>query len=269
MKHRTLCVAIGIGVVTVFQACASSELVGARVPVVPRQIIDLSPMITEDLPVRVWGQKALKDFGFSETTQFRLIQATDPLYVSNAYWTLMNHAGPHVDAPNHLERNAKGVDAYELTSLVGPIKLIDVRGTPTDQPIAITELDGRDIRLGDVVIMLTGYAAPGKSDEIPAYRALSKEAADYLAGIPVKAFGTDGLSVDSFQALYAAIGAGKKGYEALAPVHHALLTQGIATIEQLTNLEALVGVERAVFVGLPLKVRDGDASPIRAAAFVY
>jgi kynurenine formamidase len=39
--------------------------------------------------------------------------------------------------------------------------------------------------------------------------------------------------------------------------------------EQLVNVEALVGQDHAVFVGFPLKVKDGDGSPIRAAALVY
>src|SRR5262249_11530752 len=114
------------GVLAFGSACAPPGPKATGMPTVPRQIIDLSPTITEDLPVRIWGPKALKDFGFSETTEFRLVQATEPLYVSNAYWTLMNHAGPHVDAPNHMDRNAKGVDAYDLATLVGPIKLVDV-----------------------------------------------------------------------------------------------------------------------------------------------
>jgi kynurenine formamidase len=234
----------------------------------PRQIIDLSPTITEDLPVRLWGRRALKDFGFTETTQFRLVQRSEPTYVSNAYWTLMNHAGPHVDAPNHLERGAAGADSYRLESLVGPIKLVDLRGA-ADQPIAVGELKSRGIQAGDVVIAFVGYVPPTNPEEIPAFRALSKEAAEYLTQIPIKAFATDALSVDSFREIYERMGKGMKGYETLAPVHHAFLTQGIPAVEQLTNVDALIGVAEAVFVGLPLKVKDADGAPMRAAAFVY
>lgn len=233
----------------------------------PREIIDLSPTISENLPVRVWGQRALRDFGFGETTEFRLIQRNVPLYISNAYWTLMNHAGPHVDAPNHLQRDAGGIDSYDLAKLVGPIKLIDARGSSIDDPISVAELNLNDIRPGDIVIVLTGYTAPGPG-EIPAFRVLSKEAAEFLAEIPVRAFATDALSADSFRDFYRRMEQGSNFiYEDL--VHHSFLSRGIPIIEQLVNVEALVGLQRAVFVGLPLKVKDGDASPIRAAAFVY
>jgi len=35
------------------------------------------------------------------------------------------------------------------------------------------------------------------------------------------------------------------------------------------NLEALVGLQRIVFVGFPLNVQGGNGSPVRAAALVY
>jgi kynurenine formamidase len=40
-------------------------------------------------------------------------------------------------------------------------------------------------------------------------------------------------------------------------------------VEGLANLDALLGERKLVFVGFPLKVPDGDGSPIRAAALVY
>jgi kynurenine formamidase len=74
-----------------------------------------------------------------------VISGTDPFYFSNSYYTLFNHGGPHVDAPNHLEIGAKGIDSYNLEALVGPIRLIDVRGGKVDDPISI-DGDGSPIR---------------------------------------------------------------------------------------------------------------------------
>jgi kynurenine formamidase len=90
-----------------------------------------------------------------------------------------------------------------------------------------------------------------------------------LAAVPVRALGRDGLSVDSFQRIYNLMAQKTEGYEALAPVHAAFLAPGIPVIEGLVNVEALLSERKAVFAGLPLKVRDGDGSPIRAAALVY
>lgn len=60
----------------------------------------------------------------------------------------------------------------------------------------------------------------------------------------------------------------EREYRALAPVHHAFLTRQIPVIEGLRNVEALLDVNTALFVALPLKVPGGDGSPVRAAAFV-
>ena len=119
------------------------------------------------------------------------------------------------------------------------------------------------------MLLLTGYTPPANADDLPTYAYLSKEAAGYLAELPVRGLGTDGLGVDCIRCFFSPDAAGKTGYENLLPVHHALLPLGIPLFESLVGLEALVGVDHAVFVGFPLKVKDGDGSPIRAAAFVY
>jgi hypothetical protein len=60
----------------------------------------------------------------------------------------------------------------------------------------------------------------------------------------VKAFCTDGLSVDVW-------GLGGLPYE--ESVHHVFLERGIPIIEQLTNVAALVGMRRSIFVGFTLE----------------
>lgn len=244
-----------------------SRTAAAGVPV-PREVIDLSPTITEDLPVRMWGHKPLSDFGFSDSTQFKHIEGDKPLYVANSYLTLFNHAGPHVDSPNHLARGAKGIDAFPLETFVGRLQVFDFRDRPEDQPLARTEFEGKGIAAGDIVIAFVGYRAPTEPDRIPSYAYLSPDAAEYLATIPVKLFGTDALSVESFRRLYE-LGPDVTGYEDVAPVHHAFLSRDIPVMEQLVNVEQIVGRKDAIFVGLPLKIANGNGSPIRAAAFIY
>ena len=51
-----------------------------------------------------------------------------------------------------------------------------------------------------------------------------------------------------------------------ALVHKACLDLNITHIESLCNLEALLGEGPFTFIGLPIKMRDGTASPIRAVA---
>jgi kynurenine formamidase len=48
--------------------------------------------------------------------------------------------------------------------------------------------------------------------------------------------------------------------------HLACGERGITHIECLWNLEAVVGNGRFTFIGFPLRIRGGTASPIRAVA---
>lgn len=233
-------------------------------PPIPTQVIDLSPVVTEDLPVRFWGHRVLSLFGFSDSTAFRHVEGENPFYYQDSYLTLFSHAGPHVDAPSHMERGGAGIDAFPLATFVGPLRVFDLRAGPVTEPIARSEFEGKGIQPGDVVVAFVGYEPPSGREDFPSFRYLSTEAAQYLAGIPVRLFGTDALSVDG-----ATASPGTMGYEANAPVHYAFLTHGIPVIEQLVNLEQALNAKNPIFVGLPLRVAGGNASPIRAAALVY
>ena len=52
------------------------------------------------------------------------------------------------------------------------------------------------------------------------------------------------------------------------PAHKTLLPQSIGVYENLTNLDKLVG-KKFFFVGAPLRLTGGSASPVRALAIVF
>ncbi len=235
----------------------------------PSRIVDLSPLVTEDLPLRTWGKKMLTDWGFKLTNEFEDVRAEEPLYVVNSYWTLSNHGGAHLDAPNHLEKGARSIDQYSLEELIGRARLLDFRTSPPDEPISLKEIEQTEIQAGEIALLMVGYSGPVGDNELPSYAYLAKDAAEYLASLPVKAFGTDALSVDSVVRMNEALAEGATGYEGLAPLHRAFLGRDIPVFEQLENLEELVGLENTVFVGFPLNVEGSNGSPIRAAALVY
>ena len=74
---------------------------GSEVPV-PSEVIDLGALVTEDLPQRMWGKAFLKQMGFTKPNAFEVLRWSFPVEGgnvsgSNAYYTLFNHGGPHVD----------------------------------------------------------------------------------------------------------------------------------------------------------------------------
>ena len=235
----------------------------------PSRIVDLSPLVTEDLPLRTWGKRILTEWGFKLRNEFEDVGSEEPLYVVNSYWTLSNHAGAHLDAPNHMEKGARSVDQYSLDELIGRARLLDFRTSPADEAISLREIEQTAIQAGEIALLMVGYSAPVGDDELPSYPYLSRDAAEYLASLPVKAFGTDAFSVESIVRVYEAIEEGATGYESVAPLHRVFLGRDMPVFEQLENLEELVGLENVVFVGFPLKVQGSNGSPIRAAALVY
>jgi arylformamidase len=232
----------------------------------PVRIVDLSSTITPDLPVRVMGQAALTAFGLVESTEFKEIAGDVPTYYADTYLKLLNHGGAHIDAPAHMERGGMDIGEFPLETFVGRLRVIDLRALPAAEPIAKSHFQNQGIRPGDVVIAFTGYHPPTGTTEWPSFKYLSREAAEYLATIPVRVFGTDAVSVDCFAPPPRAV-----GYEQVAPVHHAFLSRQIPIIELLENLEQVVGRADGVFVGLPLKIIGvgGNASPVRASVFFY
>jgi kynurenine formamidase len=249
-------------------SCQPSAASDVSTPPLPAVVIDLSPTVSPDLPIRSVGPALLRALGYRESTSFETVEGTGALYYRSTYVTLFTHAGPHIDAPGHMLRNGRTLDTYSLDTFLGPMRVFDLRDHPSDQPrhggIPREVFEGSGIEPGDVVIAFVGYRPPLGDDDLPAYAHLSPEAAAYLAGIPVRLFGTDAPSVDGGDAPAEAMGT-----EALAPVHHAFLSRGIPVVESLANLEQVVGVSNALFVGFPLRIENGEGSPIRAAAFIY
>jgi kynurenine formamidase len=77
-------------------------------------------------------------------------------------------------------------------------------------------------------------------------------AAQYLADKRIKMVGVDTLAVDVFGS-------------ADNPAHHVCLGNKIPIVENLDNLSKMSN--RGFFAALPLPIKEGSASPIRAIAF--
>jgi len=235
----------------------------------PHEIIDLGALVTEDLPERVFGKALLAALGNTrpnsfEVINFELEKETGTVSGSNAYYTLFNHGGPHVDAPNHLELG-RGVDSYPIEAFMGPLKVFDVRRFPKGRSVPPEVFEG-SVGSGEVVLIFTGYTPPPTDEAFPETIALTREAAEYLAEIPVRAFGTDAFSVGNLDA--GPIEA-KTGTARALPIHHSFLSRGIPIYEQLFNADQLLGKEKLYFVGVPLNIRDGDGMIVRPVVFVY
>jgi kynurenine formamidase len=119
----------------------------------------------------------------------------------------------------------------------------------------ILQSSAPEIKANDFVLFHTGWSQLWGS---PAYYSnfpvLNEESAKYLASFHLKGTGSDTISFDPSDSTD-------------LPVHHTLLAKGMILIENLVNLERLPK-SGFIFSCLPLKIKDGDGSPVRAVGII-
>jgi len=95
---------------------------------------------------------------------------------------------------------------------------------------------------------------------------LTRAAAEYLAVIPIGAFGTDAYSAGSRDSRPVVA---DSDVARAAPIHEAFLAVGIPIYEQLFNVNKLIGEANAYFVGVPANIENGDGMIVRPVALLY
>jgi kynurenine formamidase len=166
------------------------------------------------------------------------------------------HTGTHVDLPLHfLGEGFADTVTMPLQSFMGQAIALE-RLEESGQDLTVPDLAGVSIQPGDIVLFRTGWdrrmgTPEFFQDEWPGIEPVLMEE---LIARGAKAVGGDLASVDS----PAAIAAG-------APAHKLAARAGLPIFEGLVNLDQLIS-QRFYFIGLPLKIEGGEASPIRAVA---
>lgn len=183
---------------------------------------------------------------------------------SNTKLTLATHVGTHVDAPYHFHAGGATVDNMPLQRYMGPALLLDLRKLAKEQtPIALSDLQqagGQPAALrGQIAVLFTAWAehesgGPRFYSQGPY---LSTEGAEYLARCAVNAVAVD-FPIDKHPPT-------PRSTIRDFPVHRLLLGQGIPLIENLINLDKLVG-RRFELWALPIKLKGGDGAAARAVA---
>ena len=233
----------------------------------PSEIIDLGALVTEQTPEEHWGEAILKKMNFTESNSFDVLARTfGPVSVSNSYYRLFNHGGPHVDAPNHVGLGG-GLDSYPVEAFAGPLKVFDFSHLPIGRSITKKMLIDLPINAGDIVLTYTRFSLSESGEEWPQAIALDYEAAKYLAALPIRAIGTDALNIESMTDRSPV--PTDNEIARVIPGHYAFLSQGIPVFEQLVNVDKLLGKKNMFFVGAPLNIKDGDGMMVRPLVLVY
>ncbi|MCB0534639.1 MAG: cyclase family protein [Lewinellaceae bacterium] len=256
-KHRQLNLQTVFIILTiVFNSCNTDSTSNNRGTAVSgcKEIVDLGMLITEDLPERIIGKAAMDHMGWEKNNEFDVRHwefptgDADTIKGSDTYFTLFNHAGTHVDAPNHMNAGG-GIDSYPLDAFIGPVKVFDVSAYSEEHPVPKTVFENK-VSAGDIVIAFVNYNPAQPRHENPGFSThLSEEAAEFLAGLPVRAFGTDAASAGAS--------------------HPAFLPRKIPIYEQLINVDKLLGKDNMLFIGVPINIQNADGSFVRPVVMVY
>jgi len=235
----------------------------------PKEIVDLSPRLTPSSACELIGRRTCDFLGIPPHDPFTPVVPADPNHSYGLMtFTLLSHAGAHLDAPGRLLRNGALADQVPLGRLYGPARLWDLRWHDRHTPLQITDLSQLPaVEPGEILLLFTGYTPPAP-DDWPVYTWLSPQAASWLAHQHIRALATDMPSIDSFQQGAQLLDRNRPPEEVWA-AHLPLFEAGIPVIEGLVHLDALEDQSRITFVGFPLAIPDRSGAPMRAVALVY
>jgi kynurenine formamidase len=162
-----------------------------------------------------------------------------------------------MDAPRHFLPDGACLDSQDLSVCVGPARIINLVPIQPRQSITPDCLGdvGAEIGPGDRLLLRTDWyrrhGTPAYRDELPR---VSRELAQWLVDRQVTLLGVEPPSV-----------ADVNNRQELTEVHEVLLRGSVLIIEGLAHLDQLQ-TDVVELVALPLKIRGGDGSPVRAIA---
>jgi kynurenine formamidase len=225
------------------------------------EIVDLSQEIFTGMPV-FSGLPEVKITVHASHEQWDGITDSDVVSPAVNRLELGEHTGTHVDAINHMARQYRGqsIDTMPLTMFYTEGICLDLSHKRLRELIAPADLERAlsearlEIKQGDTVLLYTDhYRRTFGTDEWPNGPGVSVDTARWLGRQKIAAFGVETMSPGVV-------------HVSNGEVHRICGELGFTHYENMINLYQLIGRGRFRFIGLPLKIRGGTGSPVRAIA---
>ncbi len=174
------------------------------------------------------------------------------------------HVGTHLDAPSHMLADGRTLSAFDLSAFVFDAHVVDLRGLDPREAVGVDAMpDSGDLADADLLVCRTGWETHWGTERYRDHPYLTAEAAAWCAehGLSV---GLDTFSPDPTpSADPAREGAGEPTDQ---PAHDELLGAECRIVENLRGLEKVPATFE--LVAYPLRIAEGDGSPVRAVAHV-
>lgn len=225
------------------------------------EIIDLSQEIFSGMPV-FNGLPEVKMSVHATHEQWEGITAATTVTPSVYKMEFGEHTGTHVDALNHMGRQFRGqsIETMPLSMFYTEGICLDFSHKNLSELIEPNELEEAckkgnvAIKKGDTVLLYTDhYRNCFGTENWNKGPGVSVAAARWLGEKGISAFGVETMSP----------GVPKVSNR---EVHLICGEMGFTHYENMVNLHRLIGRGRFRFIGLPLKIRGGTGSPVRAVA---
>ena len=159
------------------------------------------------------------------------------------------HSGTHVDTPAHFIEGAGTLDSYTIQDFILPAQVVNIEDNEAIRP---AELKNVNIEPGDALLFKTDNSVSGRcntSNFSESFVYLSSEAAELCVEKEASLVGIDYITIEKY------------GDEAF-PAHRRILGNNILVLEGINLREVRQG--RYTLLCLPLKIKGGEASPVRA-----
>lgn len=217
------------------------------------RIVDLSLPIYHDMPI--WSNEpkiAVIDF-------FKLGRRQGDDEIMNMKLLVMcGHAGTHTDAPSHMRADGWTLDQVPLERYYGPARVLDFTHKKPGEQMDVADLRPYEklVTPGCRLLIHTGWDKHVGTSLYFEKEQLIKMTPDLLRWFNTKQAGLVGVdtpSVNPYIDRHAAI------FSSDTPP---------IVVELLTHLEQLPTDREFLLICLPLKIREGDGSPVRAVAIL-
>lgn len=240
---------------------AANDQIGAR-SITYRRVVDLShtihagiPRWPGDPPIRFTTAATLESEGF------RL-----------RGFSMGEHGGTHMNAPNSFHAQGVAIDAYSPESLVAPAVVLDIRDRAAADADHCLDLSGLEdwekkwgpVPSGSIALLATGW--DGKWEDPRVYLGYDGQGKTHFPGFGLAAArvlleerGVAGLGIDTHGL--------DPGQDSGFAINKLVLEQPRIALENLSNLDQLPPVGCTLVIGL-LRLKDGSGSPASVLAFI-
>ncbi len=185
------------------------------------------------------------------------------------------HGGTHIDAPLHFSAGGISTEKIPLESLLAQAVVINVSNKAaadrnyrlTAEDVAAFEKEHGEISAGTIVLMRTDW-----SDHWPdAMAYLGDDTPGDASQLQFPGFGAEATKILTEERKVAMLGVDTAsvdyGKSQDFIVHRIGAAQGVANLENLTNLDQLPATG-ATIIALPMKIEGGSGGPARVIALV-